>query len=463
MNIRKILVLGIALISSSHLLATDSYNIIELGDLGASPTYVYDVNNNDIAAGASGGPNVDKLDVDGNQLLDTEGNVILEQDFTSHGFMYENLVMSDLGAINNGFDAPASSDFSVIHSINDNNIAAGYSIENVVQADLSTLSFERAIYIDANNLGQAPVIIPDLVLGDPKNMRALSNNLNNVVVGFSFFNPVDDTNADGDLLDVNLQRGFIYDTINGVMVRVDPLVDLSKRGFQSSIRAINNSDIAVGWSQKLVDDVIITMAISVNLANPVVTELNLFSDANSFAWAINNNGKIVGKAVNVDKTAFVAFIHDINSGNTTDLGVLNEVSPFSEALDINDNDQVVGFSTTSVFPTRNHAFIYDAGVMKDLNDMIDCKVDPLASTLGTPDWLLHSANSINNNGVIVGTGLLNGVLKSYMLTPRNVGELATSCQSPAEEDSGGGSFSIFMLFLLAYGWLMYRDKLVIQK
>jgi hypothetical protein len=55
----------------------------------------------------------------------------------------------------------------------------------------------------------------------------------------------------------------------------------------------------------------------------------------------------------------------------------------------------------------SRAFLYRAGRMLDLNHALPA---------GTP-WILLHANSINDNGVIVGVGKRNGQLRGFMLTP----------------------------------------------
>jgi probable HAF family extracellular repeat protein len=109
--------------------------------------------------------------------------------------------------------------------------------------------------------------------------------------------------------------------------------------------------------------------------------------------AISRRGDIVGfsdlPGDYVDGTLtpnFHAFIWTKESGKMTDLGVLPGDS-LSEALDINDQGQVVGLSIPSL-----HAFIYENGKMTDLNSLI-----PSGSPL-----LLLAANGINDRGEITG-------------------------------------------------------------
>jgi probable HAF family extracellular repeat protein len=109
--------------------------------------------------------------------------------------------------------------------------------------------------------------------------------------------------------------------------------------------------------------------------------------------AINNRGHIVGFSdLSGDYTGgqltanFHAFIWTKEAGRMIDLGTLAGDS-LSEALDINDEDHVVGISLPSA-----HAFLWQNGIMKDLNSLI-----PSNSAL-----LLLEASGINDRGEITG-------------------------------------------------------------
>jgi len=96
----------------------------------------------------------------------------------------------------------------------------------------------------------------------------------------------------------------------------------------------------------------------------------------------------------------------------------------SQARDVNEFGQVVGFSTGA---NGSRAFLYSVSDgMVALNDLID----PASG------WVLGWATSINDAGQIVGLGKLNGQSRAYRFTP-GVGEAP-----PVVEDLGtfgGGS------------------------
>jgi probable HAF family extracellular repeat protein len=74
------------------------------------------------------------------------------------------------------------------------------------------------------------------------------------------------------------------------------------------------------------------------------------------------------------------------------------------ARDMSDN-QIIGFS--EIDNGDWHAFLWENGVMQDLNDLIP---------EGT-GWTLTAARMINDDGLIVGYGTLGGEQRAFLLTP----------------------------------------------
>lgn len=131
------------------------------------------------------------------------------------------------------------------------------------------------------------------------------------------------------------------------------------------------------------------------------------------AAAINSSNLIVGATGSNSSIGEFshAYLYDYNAGTLLDLGTLYG-GLTSSAADINDLNQVVGTSwlatqLTSVYdPTQYHAFLWENGAMTDLNTLL-----PAGS-----GWILTAATAINDNGDIVGTGLLNGQAHGFLLT-----------------------------------------------
>lgn len=124
------------------------------------------------------------------------------------------------------------------------------------------------------------------------------------------------------------------------------------------------------------------------------------------AVAINNFNRVVG--TNGESRAY---LYDFEGDAYLDLGTLYG-GLRSSAADINDRDQIVGsawlstVNTSLVDPTLYHAFIWDGeNGMVDLNDLVDA-----------PDWILTAATAINEQGDIVGTGIVNGQVHGFLLS-----------------------------------------------
>ncbi|WP_029148747.1 HAF repeat-containing PEP-CTERM protein [Methylophilus sp. 5] len=150
-------------------------------------------------------------------------------------------------------------------------------------------------------------------------------------------------------------------------------------GTQSGVNNLNNSGQLVGWSQNGQSRQIATL-----WQNGNVTALSTPEQSISEAYAINNNGVIVGQiggggTFNVQAAAW----------NNNTLTYLN-ASGNSQAFDINDNNQIVGWSDATY--SRQFATLWDNGV---------------ATELGTLGGYASFAYAINNHGAIVGSYISN--------------------------------------------------------
>ena len=230
------------------------------------------------------------------------------------------------------------------------------------------------------------------------------------------------------------------------------LTDLG--GNWSIANSINASQQIVGASK---DSSGVQQAVVWN--NNTVTNISNASPGNNHAASINVSGNVTGQIV--AGTVYQAFRW--NGGLTT----LNQIAPevtSSWGADINDNDQIVGgFNITAVnnsypgFSFSNNAYIWDpvdgfidlsisqdyvtwgtainndglvvgGGLINNTTNFNDARKALLwennvayeLNTLLTDDtgsWKLQDATDINNSGYIVGIGKLNNVFHAFLLTP----------------------------------------------
>jgi probable HAF family extracellular repeat protein len=120
----------------------------------------------------------------------------------------------------------------------------------------------------------------------------------------------------------------------------------------------------------------------------------------SRAAAINAAGVIVGYSSTV-----AGPLHAARWRSDTvvdDLGTLG--GPTSSALAVNTRGDIVG--RADVAPSQPHAFLVQDDQMIDLNSLID----------EHSGWVLQAAYGINDDGVVVGEGLMHGSPRGFRLT-----------------------------------------------
>lgn len=438
--VSQFVILAFGLSSLNLVYAAQSYQVVEIANLGSDPAFVYSINNNNIIVGYSRGPEVNN-----------------QPDFQVHAFSYRvsDETVTDLGVIDNSAFQDDES-YSIAFAINNNDIAAGFSRKNYDNSGQAAF-FEQATYFDSGMLNEIEGFNAN------QNARALGSNDNGLIVGFARYNPPGEVNAQNNPL--YYDRGFIFDLNNPGQpaVRIDP--PGSEQALNVSLRDINNSGIALGYRQAVTNNnQNFNKGIYLDAASPtVINEIPaLVENGDVFPWKINTAGKIVGKARNDNNQNTLlheeAFLFDSSSMQMTALGTLYNVVRFSEAFDINDMDQIVGTSRVEGNLGRNHAFLYENDQMKDLNDLINCKVDINEEPIGDPDWILYEARAINDQGYIVGNGLLNGVNKAFLLIPDD-NQPPILCQPEvAEEDSDSGSFPLSLMIVLLISLLIVRSR-----
>jgi probable HAF family extracellular repeat protein len=135
---------------------------------------------------------------------------------------------------------------------------------------------------------------------------------------------------------------------------------------------------------------------------------NLGGSTWNIAFYINDRGQVVGQSGVTDPQVWHAFLWTRAKG-MKDLGTLPG-DTWSWANNINNKGQAVG---TSFPETGSRAFIWQNGVMTDLNTLIPPD---------SPMYLLE-AFGINDRGQIAGFGQLsNGELRGYLLDPCGEGD-----------------------------------------
>ena len=200
-------------------------------------------------------------------------------------------------------------------------------------------------------------------------------------------------------------RAVLWDPRKGTKRELRPLPMDST----SAATAINDAGQVVGISGDC--DIAVgqlSARHSVLWENDTVIDIgDLGGDAWHTPMDINNEGEVVGFSnplgvIGIDFAPH-AFLWT-RAGGVKDLGTLPG-DAVSQAVGINSSGQIVGVSSGAI----NRAFLYENGVMKNLNDLVG------------PDFpdLLIVAQHINDAGVIVGRAVRRGSTQQvpFVATP----------------------------------------------
>lgn len=272
---------------------------------------------------------------------------------------------------------PAGQDFSSPFAINDLDEVVGYSSATMNGAT----QFHAVMWSDGTVRGLG-TLFPKCG-GGVCSTFAEAISQNELVTGCAGVPPYGNTHA------------FLWNQKRGML-------DLGTLGYGDSCGvAVNNNGAVAGW---LNDIAFATIGFFWTPADGMQQIYPLpGADYVSPATGINSSNQVVGQTAYVggDFTYFHAYLWSKGKG-MTDLGVLGSGPASSQAQAINDNSQVVGWSGSSAF-----IWSQEQG-MVDLNTLID----------PNSGWVLNSANSITNNGLIAGSGMINGESHAFLLTPK---------------------------------------------
>ena len=211
-------------------------------------------------------------------------------------------------------------------------------------------------------------------------------------------------------------RGFLWE--NGSMIEL-PILG----GNWGEANSINILGQIVG-----------TSSITDGERNAVLWDNNNITQVNpnsiGDASSINNRGQIVGYSYNPEgrKHAFL-----------WQNGQLVFLEPFggnySGAYDINNREQVVG-SFDAGYGNYNRMFLWENGVFEDFGEERPTAINDMGQIVGSfglwhngtktalfdllednGNWISLRPEDINNNGQIVGSGYIDGVTHSFLMTP----------------------------------------------
>ncbi|MGZ5575411.1 MAG: DUF3466 family protein [Methylobacter sp.] len=346
---------------SSSTAKSMKYFITDIGTLGGTESFAYGISNSGKVVGSS------------RLVGDTE----------THSFLYSNGKITDLYPLNS----------ENIQTVGPTSINNGGKIASGV---INNGIYYPAIY----DIKTGKITILDSLGGvTPYNFNGVATSINNSgqAVGYSY---LDDIN----------RHAFLYS--NGVVT------DIGSFGGYSGATAINDKGMIVGFASDLYNGRAHAFFYSNGVMKDIdpIAPLN-FSRSESYAWDINKNGDVVGEFLTQDQSAFHGFLY--SNGVFTDLGF--EGSPETVPFGINDQRQIVGIKndpyndvcfdpvlgSVPCIKYEQHAFFYAKGKVINLDTLIR----------PNSGWKLSWAFDINNNGQIVGYGLVNDKFRAFLLTP----------------------------------------------
>ena len=237
-----------------------------------------------------------------------------------------------------------------------------------------------------------------------------------------------------------------------VASRVGPLIDITRRtvfdGPFSTATGVNANGQVVGYRMTTTEHLAGRSRIFL-FADSTLTDLGTFGGPDAVVAGINDVGQFVGfygTEAHADYANRRAFLGRLG-GVPVDLGTLG--GRLMTPTAINNRGQVAGFGQ---LPNgQSHAFLHAAGTLIDLGTLPGGRqsfgygLDELGRVVGGSDstdltfhaflhdgsqmidlntlipsnsgWVLTEARDINATGAIVGTGVVGGSQRAFLLTP----------------------------------------------
>lgn len=305
----------------------------------------------------------------------------LDYEFERHPFLFANGQFTDLGVLERVPYRQSSYGYATATSINNAGQIVGISDVSVTTTDSRGGKGPVQAFIYQNgkmsNLGLSSSIY--------SSTTASSINDKGNVAGYR--GEVDSYGHDG-------REGLL--AVNGTLTRL-PV-------YPSAAFAINEKDQVTGsiavevgaWSNR--DEAFL-------YDHGQMTALGTLGGTHSEGFALNDRGQVTGTSSTASQQDWDGHAFLYSDGVMTDLTPDAQGSR-SAGRDINEDGVVVGEMGIGG-PSEGHAFMYKDGKLIDLNSLID-------PNLG---WTLTKAVAINDGGIIVGQGRLNGESRAFMLTP----------------------------------------------
>ena len=284
-----------------------------------------------------------------NELGQVVGTSQISGNVFYHGFIYDKGTITDIGSIYpNDINNLGQVVGYYSTEINGDSTVRSFIYSNGSSTDLGTISSDPRAQSWANGINDFGQVV---------------GSANTVYAGSRF-------------------HAYLYS--EGVMEDIDTIGPYHE---QSEAYVINNRGVVLGSER---DGGIFLYS------GGAMTRLNIFGNA----LDMNDHGEFVGWG-SWDSGLERAFLYRV--GEFTVLGSLSD-SGYTVPLAINESSQIVGQSDIGYverpwgYRRIDHAFLYDNGVMTDLNTLIPAN----------SGWELMYATDINNSGQIVGYGVRDG-------------------------------------------------------